>query len=560
MMTKTFKTGAWCLLLSGFLIGCASGPKITSEPIPNLQNARAKTSELTEDELKVWGSKDLVKDTIPGMSVEKAYQEIIKDYKGESVIVAVLDSGIDIEHEDFEGVIWTNRDEIPENGIDDDKNGYIDDVHGWNFLGDVVEENLEYTRIVRDHQDAFEGKSESDISEDNLENFKLYKSAKAEYDKELTSTNASLNRYVTMNNQLQEAEESLKIELGVDEISVENLTAYKPVDDTSLNQKMLLLNVMNNIGEDLGDIEDQLAQAMEYFGNRTKYHFNLELKARAEILGDDPDDFSTRFYGNNQVSGPNEDKKDAKHGTHVAGIIAANRLNDKGVKGVAGNVLIMPIRAVPDGDEYDKDIAMGIRYAVDNGAKVINTSFGKYFSTHPDWVMEAIAYAAENDVLIVNAAGNEGIDLDKTRVYPNDETPENPTDFVDNFINVGSITSEYGGNLISGFSNYGDNSVDVFAPGSSIYATTPLNTYEFLQGTSMASPNVAGVAAMVRSIYPKLSAAQVKKILMDSGLSTDQDVVLGGDPEDVLAFDKISVSGKMVNMYNALILASKTKK
>jgi cell wall-associated protease len=560
MTTKTIKIGAWGLLFSGFLVGCASGPKITSEPIPNLQNAKSKTSELTDDELEVWGSKDLLKDTIPGMSVDRAYQEIIKNYKGESVIVAVLDSGIDIEHEDFEGVIWTNIDEIPENGIDDDKNGFVDDIHGWNFLGDVVEENLEYTRIVRDYQDKFEGKSESDISKDNLENFKLYKSAKAEYDKELTSTNASLNRYVTMNNQLQEAEESLKIELDVDELGIENLTAYEPEDDTSLNQKMLLLNVMNNIGEDLGDIEDQLAQAMEYFGNRTKYHFNLELNTRAEILGDDPDDFSTRFYGNNQVSGPNEDKKDAKHGTHVAGIIAANRINDKGVKGVAGNVLIMPIRAVPDGDEYDKDIAMGIRYAVDNGAKVINTSFGKYFSTHPEWVMEAIAYAAENDVLIVNAAGNEGIDLDETRVYPNDETPENPINFVDNFINVGSITSEYGGNLVSGFSNYGDNSVDVFAPGSSIYATTPLNTYEFLQGTSMASPNVAGVAAMVRSIYPKLSAAQVKQILMDSGLSTDQEVVLGGDPENTLPFDKISVSGKMVNMYNALILASKTKK
>jgi len=559
MTTKTFKISAWSFLLSGFLIGCASGPKITSEPIPNLQNAKAKTSELTEDELEVWGSKDLLKDTIPGMSVDRAYQEIIKDYKGESVIVAVLDSGIDIEHEDFEGVIWTNIDEIPENGIDDDKNGFIDDIHGWNFLGDVVEENLEYTRIVRDFQDKFEGKSESDIAEENLENFKLYKSAKAEYDKELNSTNASLNRYVTMNNQLQEAEQSLKIELGVDELSIENLTAFEPEDDTSLNQKMLLLNVMNNIGEDLSSVEDQLAQAMEYFGNRTKYHFNLELNARAEKLGDDPDDFSTRFYGNNQVSGPNEDKKDAKHGTHVAGIIAANRINDKGVKGVAGNVLIMPIRAVPDGDEYDKDIAMGIRYAVDNGAKVINTSFGKYFSTHPEWVMEAIAYAAENDVLIVNAAGNEGIDLDETRVYPNDETPENPTNFVDNFINVGSITSEYGGNLVSGFSNYGDNSVDVFAPGSSIYATTPLNTYEFLQGTSMASPNVAGVAAMVRSIYPKLSAAQVKQILMDSGLSTDQEVILGGDPENTLPFDEISVSGKMVNMYNALILASKTK-
>ena len=155
MTTKTFKIGAWSLLLSGFLIGCASGPKITSEPIPNLQNVKAKTTELTEDELEVWGSKDLLKDTIPGMSVDRAYQEIIKDYKGESVIVAVLDSGIDIEHEDFEGVIWTNIDEIPENGIDDDKNGFVDDIHGWNFLGDVVEENLEYTRIVRDFKDKF---------------------------------------------------------------------------------------------------------------------------------------------------------------------------------------------------------------------------------------------------------------------------------------------------------------------------------------------------------------------------------------------------------------------
>jgi subtilisin family serine protease len=219
----------------------------------------------------------------------------------------------------------------------------------------------------------------------------------------------------------------------------------------------------------------------------------------------------------------------------------------------------MPIRAVPDGDEYDKDIALGIRYAVDNGASIINTSFGKYHSTHPEWVMEAIEYAAENDVLIVNAAGNEGINLDEMRVYPNDETPENPADFVNNFINVGSITSEYGGNLVSGFSNYGKNSVDIFAPGSSIYATTPLDTYEFLQGTSMASPNAAGVAAMVRSLYPKLSAAQVKQILMESGLSTEQEVILGGDPSETKPFDEISVSGKMVNMYNAIILASKTK-
>ncbi len=559
MNNALLKTGSFFLLASSLLVGCASGPKITSQPIPNLQNVNKKIVELTDDELKSWGSKDLLTDTIPGMSVDRAYAELIKDFKGKTVIVAVLDSGIDIEHEDLEGVIWTNIDEIPENGIDDDGNGFIDDIHGWNFLGDVVEENLEYTRIVRDYKDQFEGKYASDIPEEDLDAFNLYRAAKAEYDNEIESTENSLNRYAMMNNQIQEAEESIKLELEVDELSIEVLRSFKPIDDTSLNQKMLLLNVMNNIDEDLQNIQDQLGEAMEYFGNKSKYHLNLELNARERLLGDDPNDFSTKIYGNNKVSGPTEDKDDAKHGTHVAGIIAASRDNEKGMNGVAENVLIMPIRAVPDGDEYDKDIALGIRYAVDNGASIINTSFGKYFSTHPEWVIDAMKYAEENDVLIVNAAGNEGLNLDEKRVYPNDETPENPTDMVNNFINVGSITSEFGGNLVSGFSNYGKNSVDIFAPGSSIYATTPLNTYEFLQGTSMAAPNVAGVAAMLRSLYPKLSAAQVKQIIMDSGLSTTQEVILGGDPSETKAFNEISVSGKMINMYNAIILASKTK-
>lgn len=559
MNNKFLKIGVLCFFVSSFLLSCASGPKINSQPIPNLQNVSEKTEALTDDELQYWGSQDLLYDTIPGMSLDRAYKELIKDYNGKTIIVAVLDSGVDIEHEDLEGVVWTNIDEIPDNGIDDDDNGFVDDIHGWNFLGDVTNENLEYTRIVRDYKGQFEDKLASDIDPEDLEKFKMYRAAKAKYDEELANTDKSINRYVMMNNQLQEAEESLKIELEVDKLTIENVTAFKPQDDTSLNQKMLLLNVMNNIDEDIQNIQDQLAEAMEYFGDKTKYHLNLDLNARAKNLGDDADDFSTKIYGNNKVSGPNEDKKGAKHGTHVAGIIAASRKNDKGIKGVADNVLIMPIRAVPDGDEYDKDIALGIRYAVDNGASIINTSFGKYFSTHPEWVMDAIKYAEKNDVLIVNAAGNEGIDLDEKRVYPNDETPENPANFVDNFINVGSITSQYGGNLVSGFSNYGINSVDIFAPGSSIYATTPLNTYEFLQGTSMAAPNVAGVAAVIRSLFPKLSAPQVKQILMESGLSTNQKVILGGDPQNTEVFSKISVSGNMVNMYNAIILASKTK-
>ena len=559
MNNKFFRIGGLGFLATSLLIGCASGPRITSEPIPNLQNVREKNVELTDEELQYWAGKDLINDTVPGMSVDRAYRELIKDYEGKTVIVAVLDSGIDIEHEDFEGVIWTNINEIPNNGIDDDKNGFVDDIHGWNFLGDVVEENLEITRIVRDYKDQFEGKYASDIDQEYLEEFEMYRSAKAEYEKELQEAKNSLSTYASMNNQLQEAEQNIKNELDTDQLTIEKVTAFEAEDDISSNQKMLLLNVMNNIDEDLQNIQNQLSEAMEYFGNQIKYHYNLDLNARARLLGNDADDFSTKIYGNNKVSGPREEKEDAKHGTHVAGIIAANRNNEKGIKGVAENVLIMPIRAVPDGDEYDKDIALGIRYAVDNGAQIINTSFGKYFSKHPEWVKDAIRYAEENDVLIVNAAGNEGIDLDEKQVYPNDETPENPANFVDNFINVGSITSQFGNNLISGFSNYGENSVDIFAPGSSIYATTPLNTYEYLQGTSMASPNVAGVAAMIRSLFPKLNSAQVKQVLMESGLSTDQQVILGGDPQNTKPFDEISVSGNMVNMYNAIILASKTK-
>jgi subtilisin family serine protease len=259
-------------------------------------------------------------------------------------------------------------------------------------------------------------------------------------------------------------------------------------------------------------------------------------------------------YGNNKYWGPNPEKEDAFHGTHVAGIIAAERDNDKGVNGVANNVKIMVVRAVPDGDEYDKDIAMAIRYAADNGATVINTSFGKYHSTHPEWVWDAIKYAASKDVLIVNAAGNEGINLDNTQVYPQDQVGTQPN-ISDNFLTVGALNYEYGSNLVASFSNYGAETVDVFGPGVAIYSTTPNNKYRNAQGTSMASPAVAGVAAVIRSQYPKLTAGQVKQVLMESGLEASANVNLGD--ESTKRFNTITTSGKMVNLYNALIMASK---
>jgi len=264
---------------------------------------------------------------------------------------------------------------------------------------------------------------------------------------------------------------------------------------------------------------------------------------------------STKFYGNGNVKPV---KKTESHGTHVAGIIAAERNNGKGANGVANNVEIMSVRAVPNGDEYDKDVALAIRYAVDNGAKVINGSFGKSYSPHSDWVRDAIAYAGKKDVVFVHAAGNDSNDIDTKPNYPDDNV--NGQEVSDTYIRVGALAPKYGSGMVAGFSNYGKSNVDVFAPGASVYSTTPENEYGTKGGTSMAAPGVAGIAALVRSYYPNLSAAQVKQIIMDSGLAINTKVIVGGNSEDVRPFADLSKSAKMVNAYNALIIAAKMAK
>lgn len=543
-------------LAAVFAASCGTtGPTITSTPIENIDQQPLKTSDLNEDQLKTWAGSDLVTDTIPGMSVQKAYDEIIKDFQGETVIVGVVDSGVDIEHEDLKNVIWTNEDEIPGNGIDDDKNGYVDDIHGWNFLGNTIEENLEYVRILKNLKPKYDGKDASDIAEANKEEFALYEKAQKEYDEEYSEISRNVNYYNQLSQQIASARAAVSEKLGKEDFTKEELMAMEAEETSLQQQKGLLLNIMNNGGEDLDEVASQLQGGIDYYQGRLDSHLNLELEGRK--TGDNPDDLTDTNYGNNDVDGPDPEKADAKHGTHVAGIIAAERNNGIGMNGVARNIKIMAVRAVPDGDEYDKDIALGIRYAVDNGAKVINTSFGKYYSTHPEWVIDAIKYAAKKDVLIVNAAGNDALDMDATRIYPNDQTPDNNEEIADNFLTVGASNFDYGSDLVARFSNYGQTNVDVFAPGTKIWSTTPNNEYEFLQGTSMASPAVAGVAAMIRSLYPKLSAAEVKEVLMKSGLASPQEVMVGGNSDDIRPFAELSVSGRMVNMYNALIMASK---
>ena len=540
--------------MSTVLASCGSGAAIVATPIQNIDSNPLKNAALSDAQLKHWPAMDLVKDTVPGMSVDKAYNEIIKNRKGETVIVGVIDSGVDIDHEDLKNVIWTNPGEIAGNGIDDDKNGYIDDVHGWNFLGNIVGENMEFVRIIRKLKPKYEGKSESSISAADREEFAVYQKALAEYEKESSEINANKIRYEQILSQIKPVHQAMTKKLGKENYTKEDLAAIKNPSSEE-QQQIAMLNQMLNFADSMPEVVKELEGGLKYFNGRFENNFNMTKDFRG-VLGDNPEDITDTIYGDNNVAGPDPKREDVKHGTHVAGIIAAQRNNKIGMDGVANNVKIMAVRAVPDGDEYDKDIALAIRYAVDNGAKVLNTSFGKYYSPHSDWVYDAIKYAASKDVLIVNAAGNDGLDLDTVNIYPNDQF-DNGSEMGASFLTVGALNFDYGSEMVANFSNYGKINVDVFAPGVKIWATTPLNTYEYLQGTSMASPEVAGVAAMIRSYYPNLSAPQVKQILMDSGLSPNIQVVVGGETSNTKPFANISKSGKMVNMYNALIMADK---
>lgn len=539
-------------LLAAFALhSCNTSAPLVQVQTENVDAVPTKVAELSEDQLKSWDFQDLVQDTIPGMSVDKAYAEIIKNKKGRTVIVGVVDSGVDINHEDLDGVLWTNEDEIPNNGIDDDKNGYIDDVHGWNFLGDVEAEQLEMSRIIQKYEPIFKGKTLDQIPAKQKEMFATYKRARKEYDEDYEKYSQQLQQYQQIVQFVEQAHQMVSSKLGKEDYTKEELAAQQftePMMQQAKNGLMQMFEYEDSIPEFLESINEGIVDLT----SRVNDNLNLDGHYR-DVVGDDPDDINDTDYGNNNVVGPTPEG--ALHGTHVAGIIAAERNNGIGANGVANNVKIMTVRAVPDGDERDKDIALALRYAVDNGAKVINTSFGKYYSQNPEWVYDAIKYAAKKDVLIVNAAGNEAYDLDGGKtVYPNDQLADN-IEFADNVITIGALNDVYSGDLVAPFSNYGKSNVDVFAPGMEIWSTTPENKYRFLQGTSMAAPEVAGVAAMLRGYFPQFSAKQIKEILMQSGTTSNMTVILGGDPDTTRKFSEISKSGKMVNMYNAFKMA-----
>ena len=556
-----FKIMVYSALVGIFLTSCSA--VINTIPVPNgvnnTLNIPAKKEKLTETELQVWSHMDLQTDSIPGMSILKAYQ-FLEGKKGVSVIVAIADSGIDVEHEDLTGVIWVNPLEIAGNNKDDDKNGYVDDVHGWNFLGNkagvmVRADQLELTRIVKQGMDQFGSTKASEISDLDKAAFETYVKLKEKHSKSL---NAHTLKIEDLENtakriaQILQNFKEVKASLGKVELTVENLKSARP---ESVLLAMKIADVVNMLTNGLSEVEvlDYKKQIIkEKTANEASKAYDLDFNARAS-LGDSLYNIADAFYGNNNVIGA---KDFESHGTHVAGIVAASRDNGKGVNGVANHVKIMAVRVVPDGDEHDKDVALGIRYAVDNGAKVINTSFGKAYSPNKKWVYDAIIYAAKKEVLIVNAAGNDGKDIDVEETFPNDSS-DLIHEIADNVLTVGAMSLHYDEQLPATFSNYGKINVDVFAPGVGIYASYPNDAYESISGTSMAAPSVSGVAALVRSYYPMLSASQVKHILMNSGMKINFDVIKPGTEAERVPFSELSVSGRVVNAYNALKMADR---
>lgn len=528
-------------LTAGLLIltGCGS-TTIVNTPVDNIDSVPIKVAELTEEEKENWGHLDLIRDTIPGMSVDKAYEEIIGNRKGKPVVVAVIDAGIDLEHEDLDDVLWVNKDERPGNGIDDDNNGYVDDIHGYNFLGDSYDEQLEYTRILRL----------------GLGDAALQQEAREKLEEERQEASANKERYTQILQAVTNAHQAVSEKLGKEDYTAKEVAAIE-ASSQEMQQAKAVLSQMFQYEESIPKVIEEIQGGVDYYTEKLEYHLNVDFNGR-EVVGDDPYDIDDRGYGNGDPMPLDEDED---HGTHVAGIIAAERNNGMGANGVANNARIMALRAVPNGDEYDKDIALAIRYAVDNGAKIINASFGKSFSPKAEWVYDAIRYAARNNVLIVHAAGNDGADLDdpENPNFPNDQIGDEP-EIADNVITVGALEPSYGSNMVASFSNYGKVNVDVFAPGAKVYSTVFDNDYDFMGGTSMAAPAVSGLAALIWSYYPDLTASQVKGIILESGLTTKSAVVVAGDQEKSSSFDAISKSGKMANAYNAMILADQVAK
>lgn len=484
-----------------------------------------------------WWLLDASADRVYGTSAERAYRELLPDREpGRTVVVAILDSGVDIEHEDLDDNIWVNEDEVAANGIDDDGNGYVDDVHGWSFIGgpggDVHYDTYEVTRLYVECRDRGELQTPE------------CQALEAEVESERAEAMRLLEQYRTMSNTLDQVIAYLENFLGVDTLTREAVAGIQTLQPDVRQARQIYLQFMDG-----GATPSALEEGIESLSGRLEYGLNPDYDPRP-LVGDDYSDSTERYYGTNRVEGPA-----AEHGTHVAGIVGAERMNGIGVDGIAPAVRLMVLRTVPQGDERDKDIANAIRYAVDNGAHIINMSFGKGYSPGKELVDDAVRYAEAQGVLIVHAAGNEGVDVDNENNFPNRYFEDGGV--AELWLEVGASGWQSADALAAPFSNYSGTRVDVFAPGVEILSTYPDGEYERNQGTSMAAPVVSGMAAMLMAYFPELTAAQVKAVILETATRfPGQAVQLPGGADGTRAFAELSVTGGIVNAYAAVQRAS----
>lgn len=501
-----------------------------------------------------WQLQDYRSDSVFGAGVNKAYDELLKGKKASPVIVAVIDAGLDTAHEDLIGHIWTNTGEIPGNGIDDDHNGYVDDVHGWNFLGGkdgrniTIESYESYREYYRLKNEPGSNNNQDSAYREKVRKYLLKDSV------QLAQAVFYLGQLIP---QMRTADSIFKLNLHKDSVYARDVAKFQTKDSALVILKKNTLMYFKKYGVmsemPLGSFIREADSYLQISREKLKYFSGDPNALRKEIVGDDFNNINDRNYGNNNVAAGTP-----THGTHVAGIIAASRGNGKGMDGIDAQVYIMALRAVPDGDERDKDIALAIRYAVDNGARIVNMSFEKFLSPGKKWVDDAVRYAEEHDVLLVDAAGNEFQNLDSVIHYPNPEYELSGRNSCC-WLTVGANAGGPDSLVMAPFSNYGKKEVDLFAPGVKVYSTLPGNLYASYSGTSMAAPMVSGVAALLLEYYPDLSARQLKFILTHSVMKLPENEVKWPGPGQWVDFSQLSASGGIINAYNALKLAATMK-
>ncbi|HLT79573.1 MAG TPA: S8 family peptidase [Cyclobacteriaceae bacterium] len=539
---------------------------IISALVVDAQSLRTYIQTDSVDLRKEWFLLDPEIDRVQGVSVERAYK-LLEDRPSRTVVVAVMDSGVDIDHEDLKDVIWVNEGEIPGNGIDDDKNGYVDDVYGWNFIGDVAADTYELTREYARLRIKYETDEPIKIRKKEKKEYEYwlmikdrFERYKAKSENDLKACQQQLDSYTAFHKNLVRSVDLLEETYGLEEITPEVIDTLKTDNKDAELAAYFIKVIFQNTSPDvtLDEVLEEFEYVIQYndkvcdhYRTAVEFGYNPDYDSR-QIVGDNYEDLEERYYGTNDVKGP-----DPSHGTSVAGVIAAKRHNGVGIDGIADNVRIMPIRVVPNGDERDKDIANGIYYAVDNGAHIINMSFGKGYSPHKEIVDDAVRYAESKGVLIIHSAGNDKDDNDVDESFPTRFYLDGKE--ATNWIEVGASTQGTDtSDLIASFSNYGKKTVDFFAPGVDIYSTDPGDAYESTDGTSLSSPVTSGVAAILMSYFPELTAKDIRDILRESTRRLNGIRVRKPDTLEEVRIDQLCIAGGVINAYEAVRLAMRT--